>query len=177
MSEATDQQHLTQSTRRRWLVAGIFMFAIVLLVNLFLAFFAKRTWNGLTTTQAYEKGLAYNEVLAAQERQDRLGWQGSLEPTTGWIVGQPAVLRFTLTEKDGTPIQSAVVKGSLYRTVHQGNDQTLAFEQEQPGRYKVSVTPPLPGVWEVKLQATTPHGDFRFNQRIQVKPMDATRRP
>src|SRR4051794_15207153 len=46
----------------------------VVAVNGALIYFATTTWSGMAINHAYDRGLAYNQVLAAAARQEALGW-------------------------------------------------------------------------------------------------------
>ncbi|NBO17679.1 MAG: hypothetical protein EBV03_00340 [Proteobacteria bacterium] len=53
-------------------------FSVIATVNGIMATLAVRTHTGLVTTHAYEKGLAYNEVISAEEKQQALGWHAGI---------------------------------------------------------------------------------------------------
>ena len=55
---------------------GVFLafFAAVFVVNGAMIYSAVSTYTGLVANEPYRKGLHYNERIAADERQARLGW-------------------------------------------------------------------------------------------------------
>ena len=64
---------------KRWpgwwyLFIYISVFGVVLIVNLFFMFSAVHSFSGLSTDQAYDKGLKYNQEIAAAKQQQLLGW-------------------------------------------------------------------------------------------------------
>ena len=71
-------------TRGRWIpwvFAG--MMLIVVAVNGVLIFSAVHSFTGTTTGAAYDRGRAYNHVIAEAERQATLGWTGRASLVAG----------------------------------------------------------------------------------------------
>ena len=70
------------NVRRRpgWWYPYIYVgaFGVVVAVNMVFMASAIRTFSGISTDQAYEKGLKYNQQIAAARSQEQLGW--SLKP-------------------------------------------------------------------------------------------------
>lgn len=152
---------------RHVLMAVLAMFGIVIAVNLAFVFFALDTWTGLSTPNAYQKGLTYNQVLAARDAQRDLGWQGSLE------LGQRDTadsLTLTLTDRDGAPLDGLEVGGLLRRPTHEGLDQTLAWQGHGAGRYTVLVELPQRGNWDLEVTADDGrHPPFEMKARLWFK--------
>ncbi|MBF0177074.1 MAG: FixH family protein [Magnetococcales bacterium] len=168
MSERFSQT--AQPLWRRWgpWRLSLFLFAlVVILANVALVYYASASWTGVVTQNPYEKGLAYNKVLAEQQLQDSLGWQGTLQTGTP-RVGAPEPMVFTLTQRDGTPLQGAAVTLQTFRPVAAGHDQHVVLSEIAPGQYTARISFPLPGVWEVKISAIAHQAAFRHAQRIHV---------
>ncbi len=142
------------------------LFLVVFLVNGAFVYWALHSFTGLVTDKAYDQGVAFNETIQAQQKQDALGWQG--EVTTVLQSGQSGSVQFTLRDRSGQPVSGARVTGLLFRPVQAGMDQPLILAEGQPGVYQGTVTVPQPGQWEVRLEATAPTGSFRHARRIQV---------
>ena len=68
-------------------------FGVVAAVNAVMATLAIRTHSGVVTEHPYEKGLAYNQVVAAEAQQEALGWKGTINYKNG-------VLNFILHDKN-----------------------------------------------------------------------------
>jgi uncharacterized protein YqcC (DUF446 family) len=89
---------LSAPLRRDAWIPWVFVIAmaIVIAVNAVMVSFALGSWNGLVVDRSYERGLQYNQILAAQRQQDALGWQvqarlprgnhrqGCVGPSAGW---------------------------------------------------------------------------------------------
>ncbi|MGI9492103.1 MAG: FixH family protein [Geminicoccaceae bacterium] len=149
-----------------WLFVGLFM--VVLLVNGTMVTIAISTFNGLETENAYKKGLAYNQRLAAAAEQERLGWQASLAVTPGG--DNRVTLSLDLQDRLANPINAAAVKVTLIRPVQEGFDQTTALVERGDGRYDATIDLPLAGQWDVRLTADVRGETFRLGKRIHVKP-------
>ena len=78
------------------LVAFIAFFGTIFLVNGTLIYEAISTHTGLVANEPYRKGLAYNERIAADERQARLGWTETLR-------GRPRRPRDACARRAGRP--------------------------------------------------------------------------
>ncbi|MBF0285818.1 MAG: FixH family protein [Magnetococcales bacterium] len=150
-----------------WLAAIFGLFFVVFIANGTLVYLANSSWNGVTVKHAYDEGLAYNQVLAAQQAQEALGWKAELDGG-GLRPGAAGTLSFRLLDRSGQPVTGAVVSGILFRPVHEGVDQPLTFVESAPGSYQAALTPPLPGWWDVKLTAKAPGGEFRYAQRLRI---------
>ncbi|MEQ8699381.1 MAG: FixH family protein, partial [Bauldia litoralis] len=87
----------TQARTGRWIPwTFVGMFGVILAVNGIMVAVAFDTWSGLSTTEPYRRGLAYNSQLAEIERQQKLGWQVSL----GFAPGGPGAGELRLRAVD-----------------------------------------------------------------------------
>ncbi|MEO5330601.1 MAG: FixH family protein [Magnetococcus sp. YQC-5] len=151
--------------REPWLMAIVLFFVVVVTVNLILIRYSMLSWTGLVTEGAYVKGLNFNQVFEAQQKQDHLGWRVMLD-TSKLTVGNKGELMFSLWDRKGEPLPEAHIQGMLFRPVHQGADQRFVMTEKQPGLYTADVTVPLPGQWDIKLDVAAPGGTYRYVQRI-----------
>ena len=126
------------------------------------------TWTGVSTDDAYRRGLAYNEVLDAAEAQQELGWTGAVtfEPL-GESRGRLAA---TFTDRNGNALDHLTVRADVLRPTHEGHDLEVALNRTGPGRYDAEVTLPLRGQWDVRLHAEARGGHrFVIEDRIWLK--------
>ncbi len=162
---------LTHRRRSGWWYPYIFVagFGVVLAVNLAMMYSAVHTFSGLETDQAYEKGLAYNQVLAMAEAQKKLGWMVETE-----VVPMPAGsahgadLRVTFRDKDGKPLSGLAVEADFIRPTSAGHDGAVPLPEQGGGRYGAAVTLALAGQWEVHLTARRGAVNYQFDKRIVV---------
>ena len=150
----------------RWIPwTFVAFFAVVFAANGTMVAIGFATWTGVTTDDAYRKGLAYNRVLAAARDQEALGWRADLGfeadgPTRGRVG-------LALADRDGRPLPGALVRARFVRPSHQGHDFELPLPAAgEAGRYGAKVELPLPGVWEVRVSAARDGWIYRLTERI-----------
>ncbi len=151
-------------------VLGAFLgfFAAIFVMNGVLIYWAVATNSGLVANEPYRKGLAYNERIAADERQARLGWTDKLEVTRDGTVA------LVLTDSAGQPVCGLKVEAVLGRPATNRADLRLALSEVAPGRYRAQTAPPGPGSWLVTLEAHTGAGAgepvYRKRKRLWLTP-------
>lgn len=157
----------TVPDRSRWIPwAFVGFFAVVVAANGTLLYFALDSWTGLATTDAYQKGLAYNDELADRRRQAALGWQVDFTATPD----RPGHLLFELSVGDarGVPVSSARVTVRLTRPTHDGHDFETTLAHRGGGRYAGATEVPLAGQWALELLIDGPRGPYRQAERVLV---------
>lgn len=160
----------SKRANRDWWIPWSFVafFGVVLLANGIMVFFALESWTGVGTSDAYRKGLAYNEQIAAAEAQAEQGWQATLDyAPEGGLNGR---LSLALSDRYETPLSDAQVLVELVRPTHEGEDFTVVLAPEGAGRYGASVDFPLAGLWEARLTAEHERGSHRLTARLMVRP-------
>ncbi|MBF0423873.1 MAG: FixH family protein, partial [Magnetococcales bacterium] len=72
-----------------WPTAIVAAFVLVIGVNLLMAHWAVNTFPGVTTTDHYHEGMAYNQTLIQRQAQKNLGVSMDLShsPLTGQVNG------------------------------------------------------------------------------------------
>jgi len=139
-----------------WVATG---FALVIAANGIFAYFAVNSWTGLTTANAYNEGLAYNRTLDQAVAAARLGWRAEM----GWRDGT-AELR--LYGRDGLPLEGLSVAARFARPVQEGFDRSVTLAAIGPGRYAAPMELPLPGQWEMTIEARGAGAVYRAATRI-----------
>ncbi|WP_159999604.1 FixH family protein [Roseomonas sp. 18066] len=140
-----------------WVFVGGML--LVIAVNGVLIVLALTTFTGVTEGQAYDRGLAYNDVLAENARQAALGWQGEIRRAGD---GSLAV---AITDRDGRPVPGTL-RGLLLRPL-EGTTQPLVFTADGEGRFRAALPVPQPGQWEARLVMTGPAGrEFDLRRRL-----------
>ncbi len=132
-------------------------FALILGVNLFMAWNAIGTFPGLETKSAYIANQTFDAERAAQEA---LGWE-----TSAAIEGE--TVQLTILGPDGKPARVEAIEGTIGRATHRNDDQVLAFRQNEFGVHVAQVTPLDFGKWDVRFIATAVNGT-PFRQRLQI---------
>jgi nitrogen fixation protein FixH len=144
-------------------VAG---FVVVLTVNFTMAWFANSTFSGLSTENAYEKGLAYNKTLAMKQQEEALGWAVDLQVEPGANHG--AHVTITYKDASGHPVDGLAVKAGFVRPTAKGHDREVALAPVGPGAFATQQELPLPGVWDLTVIATGKDIPYSVTRRIVV---------
>lgn len=142
-----------------WYIVMFFVFQTVLFG--WFTYIAQKTHTGVVTEQAYEKGLAYNDVIEKARQQDALGFSSVIEERDGKIS-------FSLVDHEGRPVQDAKVMVTFFRPVHDGIDTTAEMIGRN-GVYTSAVELSEPGLWEVRVNAKTSRGDYQASKRMTIE--------
>jgi nitrogen fixation protein FixH len=152
----------------RHVLAGIVaFFAFVFLVNGAMIYSAISTHTGLVAREPYRKGLHYNERIAADERQARLGWTDTVEfDRDGHVV-------VALADTDGRPIAGKKIAVLIGRPSTDRQDVRLALSEAAPGRYEGKTAPLDGGSWllalEVRVDAMPDEPIYRARRRLWLE--------
>jgi nitrogen fixation protein FixH len=151
-------------------VATLFLafFGIVVAVNGAMIYSALSTHTGLVAIEPYRKGLHYNNRIAADERQARLGWA-----MTTLDVRADGRILLRLAESDGRPVRGLQVQAVLARPSTNRHDVALMLREEEPGAYAATTPRLSEGSWLLGIEATQDgHTEpvFRARRRLWLKP-------
>lgn len=136
-------------------------FAVVTAVNGIFIYFALSSWSGLTAPDAYNRGIAYNRVLDEAAAQARLGWRAEI----GWRKGTAEA---RLVDRDGSPLDGLAVAAHFARPLGKGEPLDVALVATAPGRYVAAIDLPLPGQWEMQIEARGAAGRYQAATRLIV---------
>ncbi len=133
--------------RHMALFLGVF-FGVMLLVNGIFLYFAISTFNGLSTEDAYRKGLKYNERLDEEARQNRLGWTNS-------VITSPDQRSLTLviSARNGKPVTGLNLSSKLSRPASDRYDTSLEFSETKQGIYIAPMKDIQAGNWTLTINA------------------------
>lgn len=141
----------------------VMAFAVVFAVNMLFVYLATKTHTGVVTEQAYEKGLAYNETLAKARAQDALGWQSHAEVAAG-------VLRLSLVNDRGNPVQGAEVTAHFTHPVKRGQDASFPLAERAEGRYELAVPEAhRSGQWDVTMVVQWHQQQYQHRERLTIR--------
>jgi nitrogen fixation protein FixH len=160
MSDTTMRDGLDYDPRRsRWIPwAFVGAFGVIISVNAVLVYAALTTFTGVTTERSYDRGRAYNQVIAEAARQDVLGWRPAVALADG-------VLTVSVTDREGLPVGGRM-EGVLVRPL-EGAALNLDFAAAGPGRFLAFAPLPAKGQWEARLTLTGERGE-RLDIRERV---------
>jgi nitrogen fixation protein FixH len=151
-----------------WHVLAGFLafFGTIFAVNGALIYEAISTHTGLVANEPYRKGLAYNERIAADERQTRLGWAETV------AVDRNGHVTLDLAERDGRAVRGLKIEGLLGRPATNRYDIKLALAETAPGRYEAQAAAVGEGSWLITLEARMDAGAepiYRSRRRLWLK--------
>lgn len=156
---------------RHVLFGLIAFFAIVFIADAYMIYKAVSTFGGLEIEDAYRKGLAYNDRIAAADMQAKTGWRDRVE-----YLPQTERLRVSLLDRDGTGVSGLTITASIGRPATNRFDRELSFVPTGPGTYETAVPAIESGWWTVAMLATRSTRDHRnetvyeAKRRLWIKP-------
>jgi len=153
----------------RWIPwSFVAFFAVVLIANGSLVVLAVKSWPGLETSSAYQRGLAYNKMLAAASEQAELGWKVGFH----FVQDGPrrGVVQVDLEDRFGNLLRQAEVRAQFVRPTSEGSDLRLHLAHQTGGRYQAEVELPLEGQWDVRIAASSNGQIYRLSERIFLRP-------
>ena len=138
--------------RDRWIPwTFVAAFAVIFLANSLLVYFALSTWKGVGIDGAYERGLAYNDVIAAAERQDATGWRIDVRFASAGVGTRAGTVTMALRDREGLPLAGAVIDGRLVRPLDNSPPLPLDIADRGGGNFEAPIAASMPGQWEFRF--------------------------
>lgn len=157
MAEATKDTGKPLTGRKVFAIfAGAF--AIIIGVNVFMAYSAIGTFPGLEVANSYVASQTFDDERKAQEA---LGWNVSA------ALDGDDTLTLNIIGPDGQPARLSGIEGMIGRTTQRHEDQELAFERNDRGVLVAPISPLDYGKWELRVAAVSANG-VNFKQRIEI---------
>ena len=138
-----------------WHALAIFggCFAVIISVNLTLAYSAVSTFPGVEVKNSYVASQSFDDRRADQES---LGWTVRADAKGGLLI-------LSITDPEGRPVQAGTLDAVLGRATHVQDDRTPEFSFD--GRAYVARESLKPGNWNIRMKATSLDG-IPFEQRV-----------
>jgi nitrogen fixation protein FixH len=140
-------------------VAGL---GLVVVVNAGMVYAALHSFPGQAGDEGFELSNHYDAVLDRQRHEAALGWAVVAHADA---AGRPEVV---LTDRDGAPLQGALVMATAERPLGAPEQRALAFREMTAGRYVADAVLPEPGQWELTLSASFGGQDMLATRRVIV---------
>lgn len=128
-------------------------FAIIITVNLALAYNAVKTFPGLEVKNSYVASQSFD---AKRNAQLRLGWSVRADARDGQVV-------LSITDRNGAPVEVADLQATLGRATHVKDDVEPTFEFD--GRAYRAPAKLGAGNWNIRMVARA-HDGTEFTQRV-----------
>lgn len=141
-----------------WHMLAIFGggFAVIISVNLVLAFSAVSTFPGLEVKNSYVASQSFD---ARRTAQNALGWQVTATARDG-------VLILRIEDAKGQPVQAGQLEAVLGRATHIQEDRTPEFAFD--GQAYVAREALSKGNWNIRMRAVSLDG-VPFEQRVVLR--------
>ncbi|MEX2454907.1 MAG: FixH family protein [Rhodospirillaceae bacterium] len=151
-------------TGRHVLMVVVGFFAVIFAVNGVFLYLSLSTHPGVSTGDAYRKGLHFNRELDAGDRQRALGWQAEISHDDG-------VVTLRLRQSGGAPLAGVAVALEARRPATAADDRTLSVDEVAPGVFRAAGPPLAAGRWMLVGNVSDPDGHrFRSETEILVQP-------
>ncbi len=148
---------MREITGKHVLAFTVSAFAVIIAVNVLMAYKAISTFPGLEVKNSYVASQTFD---AERDAQVALGW--AMDPTYDPVAKQ---LQLVFTDKDGLPVTLKELAVLVGRTTSAGFDSRPEFSR-QAGAY-VAPADLAPGKWMMQIEARADDGTL-FRQRIDL---------
>lgn len=112
----------------------------------------RSVFPGTVARDFQKKEALYNAYLEQVRQQEQRGWQLS----KGWlrepVAGRAVPFQLRISEADGAPVRYAHVSGVFQRPSDSRLDRSFAMQEIEPGLYRVELSLPQPGRWDLVLK-------------------------
>ncbi len=133
---------------------------------------ADSEFPGVVSHDFQEKEALYNQYLQQVEAQRQRGWQ----VRKGWRhkprAGQAEIFIVTVRDREGRPLEGAVVHGRFLRTSNSRDDFDFRLAEVGGGEYRAQITMPLPGLWRLVLEVRKGEARHEIRALTSVLPAE-----
>jgi nitrogen fixation protein FixH len=147
-------------TGRHVALALVLFFAVVIAVNLTLAWFSARSWTGLVVPNSYVASQNYNARLEAAREQQARGWREKVDYADGW-------LNLEVYDREGRPVLLDHVCADIGRPAADLQDREIPLDYIGGARYGAAAQLDN-GIWQLVILGESGEGDFRIEGRMLV---------
>lgn len=147
-----------------WYIVAFFV-VVVGVLSAF-AWIAVTTEPGVVTQDAYQKGLHYDQTIAASDISAEIPWQASI---TARKQIDGVHLEVVLKDDRQKPINYAVVESWWVRPVEGKQDQHWKMTEKGNGVYEATGPLPLDGAWDVRVTVAVDDLQKQFIKPVVVE--------
>jgi nitrogen fixation protein FixH len=144
----------------------IAFFGVMFIVNAIFVYAAVTTFSGGDTSDAYRKGLNYNQTLKADERQGERGWRTDIA-----YDDKTKRLELSFLDKDAAPVTGLTIRGKLSRPATDKEDRHVVLAETSQGVYATTIEL-APGLWVLSAVSRKggehPGSLYRLKRRLFV---------
>ena len=136
-------------TGRHVLIAILGFFLTIFIVNGIFVYVSLNSHPGVSSEDAYRKGLDFNRRLEMADRQAARGWQPRIEMTTDGVA-------LTLLDAYGNPVRGRQAELEIRSPVHDRADRTVPLAETAAGRYRSDALSLPEGRWQLIFTVRSP---------------------
>jgi len=142
-------------------------FVVLFILDGIFVYLATSSHTGVVEKSTYSRGLKYNETVAAADSQAQLGWKSTIN------FDPDAMLKFTLADANGKPLEGATVRAQFFRPTQEGQDFIVTLNATKLGSgtsgglYSAQVDA-APGLWDVRIFVKWQQQRYQMTERIIV---------
>jgi nitrogen fixation protein FixH len=151
-------------TGRMVLICLVAFFTVVGVVNAIMMTAAVSTFAGLESESAYRSGLAFEQEIAAAEKQEALHWQ--VEARLERADGGARRIEIAARDADGGALAGLNAAVTLVHPTDRRLDRSVAMTAGSQGRFN-GTTGPAVGQWDVVIELSR-DGARAFRSRNRV---------
>jgi nitrogen fixation protein FixH len=159
MSVAEKQPDQFVFTGKHFLAVIVSFFAVIIAVNILMAYYAETTWSGLVADDTFKASQEFNKKAAHMREMAATGIRGQL-------IANHEGIRYVLTHPEKGPVLADQVVAAFHRPVGTKQDFTVTLVHEGNGVFTTG-HPVLPGEWIVDLK-TTASDKIVYHEAIRV---------
>ncbi len=148
-----------------WTIVG--MLSVFVTANIYTLFLAGDSSPRLVNEDYYKRGEDYEENLLKRMARDP-GWKMDIQAPEYIDVAVPVKFGFSVFSKDGVPVEPDAVTFYAYRPSGGEHDFSKVMEKEEAGHYKVEVSFPLKGVWDILVAARRGEDEYQASYRFSA---------
>jgi nitrogen fixation protein FixH len=162
-----DMTDKNSAWRSPWVIGWIVMVVVFFTMNMVVIYLAQSNNPGLVTDDFYERGQDYERNMLKRQAQDP-GWEMKVELPKKIGVDEAVTSRFTLTDREGAPVEAVEVVFYAYRPADAKQDFSVPMQKVAPGVYQAEVRFPLKGAWDALVSVKQGEDEYNTPKRIGV---------
>ncbi len=153
-------------TGRHVLVWMVAFFGLIIAIDSYLVYKAVSTFSGIETTDAYRKGLQYNQRIADGQRQADRGWFHEIA-----IDAKAGRINLTMRDQAGGAVDGLHINATVGRPATNAYDREMAFEPLGAGLYGAAADGLDPGTWVATLtvrESSAPDAPPVYQSKVRL---------
>lgn len=158
-----------QAAGRRWAWAPVLLLGSMLSGLATLTYIAVDDPHFALEPNYYDKAVHWDQARTAAQQSHQTGFRAELAPLLE--SGGVAELRLQLRDRNGAPVVGATVAVEAFPNAYAARVARTTLREVAPGTYAAQLHGAAPGLWELRLSATSASRHFQ-----QIFRRDITKR-